>query len=251
LGGLRHVRVLPAGLCGMGSTLAWARSIPKSRRRKKAAFMASSEPAETDDLTTGSNAPPEPERTLERAIGTQIRDLRQRFHLSAGHLANAASISTGMLSKIENGQISASLSTLQALAQALNVPITNLFAAFEEKRDCSFVKAGQGVAIERRGSKVGHVYQLLGHALGGEVVMEPYLITLKEEAVAYTGFRHAGIELIYMLSGKVVYRHGDETYPLGPGDSLMFDSAALHGPETVVERPATYLSIIVYRASPI
>ena len=203
------------------------------------------------DLTTGSNAPQEPERTLERAIGTQIRDLRQRFHLSVGHLANAASISSGMLSKIENGQISASLSTLQALAQALNVPITNLFAAFEEKRDCSFVKAGQGVAIERRGSKVGHVYQLLGHALGGEVVMEPYLITLKEDAVAYTGFRHAGTELIFMLSGKVIYRHGDQTYPLEPGDSLMFDSAALHGPETVVERPATYLSIIVYRASPV
>jgi len=214
--------------------------------------MVPSDPDAPDiDLTTGSNAPQEPERTLERAIGTKIRDLRQGLHLSVGHLANAASISSGMLSKIENGQISASLSTLQALSVALNVPITNLFAAFEEKRDCSFVKAGQGVAIERRGSKVGHVYQLLGHALGGEVVMEPYLITLKEEAVAYTGFRHAGTELIYMLSGKVIYRHGDQTYALAPGDSLMFDSAALHGPETVVERPATYLSIIVYRSSPV
>ena len=205
---------------------------------------------DTLDLKTGSNAPQEPERTLERAIGMQIRDLRMGLHLSVGHLANAASISSGMLSKIENGQISASLSTLQALAQALNVPLTNLFSAFEEKRDCSFVKAGQGVAIERRGTKVGHVYQLLGHALGGEVVMEPYLITLKEEAVAYTGFRHAGVELIYMISGKVIYRHGDQTYPMEAGDSLMFDSASLHGPETVVERPATYLSIIVYRASP-
>jgi len=202
------------------------------------------------DLATGSNAPQEPERTLERAIGARIRDLRQALHLSVAHLANAAAISSGMLSKIENGQISPSLSTLQALATALNVPITNLFSAFEEKRDCSYVKAGQGVVIDRRGTKVGHVYQLLGHALGGDVVMEPYLITLKEDAVAYTGFRHAGTELIYMLSGKVIYRHGDQTYPLNPGDSLMFDSAALHGPEAVVERPATYLSIIVYRATP-
>jgi hypothetical protein len=56
--------------------------------------------------------------------------------------------------------------------------------------------------------------------------------------------------MIYMLSGKVVYRHGDQTYPLEPGDTLMFDSAALHGPETLVERPATYLSIIVYRVNP-
>jgi transcriptional regulator with XRE-family HTH domain len=199
---------------------------------------------------TGSGAPPEQERTLERAIGTHIRDLRQRFHLSVADLAGAASISTGMMSKIENGQISPSLSTLQALAQALNVPITNLFSAFEERRDCSYVKAGQGVAIERRGTKVGHVYQLLGHALGGDITIEPYLITLKEDAVPYTGFRHAGTELIYMLSGKVVYRHGDQTYPLEPGDALMFDSAALHGPETLVDRPATYLSIIVYRAMP-
>jgi transcriptional regulator with XRE-family HTH domain len=204
-----------------------------------------------DDLATGSGAPQEQERTLERAIGTHIRDLRQRFHLSVADLATAASISTGMMSKIENGQISPSLSTLQALAQALNVPITNLFSAFEEKRDCSFVKAGQGVAIERRGTKVGHVYQLLGHALGGDITVEPYLITLKEDAVPYTGFRHAGTELIYMLSGKVVYRHGDQTYPLDPGDALMFDSAAQHGPETLVERPATYLSIIIYRSSPI
>jgi transcriptional regulator with XRE-family HTH domain len=204
-----------------------------------------------DDLTTGSGAPQEQERTLERAIGTHIRDLRQRFHLSVAHLAAAASISPGMMSKIENGQISPSLSTLQALAQALNVPITNLFSAFEEKRDCSFVKAGQGVGIERRGTKVGHVYQLLGHALGGDITIEPYLITLKEDAVSYTGFRHAGTELIYMLSGKVVYRHGDQTYPLEPGDALMFDAAAQHGPETLVERPATYLSIIVYRAAPV
>jgi transcriptional regulator with XRE-family HTH domain len=207
--------------------------------------------APEDDLATGSGAPQGPERTLERAIGAQIRDLRQRFHLSVSHLANAASISGGMLSKIENGQISPSLSTLQALAAALNVPITTLFSAFEEKRDCSYVRAGTGVAIERRGTKVGHVYQLLGHTLGGDVTVEPYLITLKEEAVPYTGFRHAGTEIIYMLSGKVIYRHADQTYPLEPGDTLMFDSEALHGPESVVVRPATYLSIIIYRANPV
>jgi transcriptional regulator with XRE-family HTH domain len=208
------------------------------------------ESSATLELTTGSGAPQEQERTLERAIGAEIRDLRQRFDLSAADLASAAFISSGMLSKIENGQISPSLSTLQALALALNVPLTSLFTSFEENRDCSFVGAGQGLVIERRGSKVGHVYQLLGHALGGgDIVVEPYLITLKENAVAYTGFRHAGTELIYMISGKVIYRHGDQTFPLQPGDTLMFDSAALHGPEAVLEKPSTYLSIIIYRSN--
>src|SRR5882762_2509534 len=87
------------------------------------------------ELATGSGAPPVAERTLERAIGTQIRELRRRFHLSVTDLANAASISSGMLSKIENGQISPSLATLQALAMALNVPLSTLFSAFEDKRD--------------------------------------------------------------------------------------------------------------------
>ena len=105
------------------------------------------------DILTGSNAPRETERTLERALGQQVRHLRRQHDLSIADLAATAGISTGMLSKIENGQISPSLSTLNAIAGALTVPITTLFSAFEERRDCSHVKAGQGVVIERRGTK--------------------------------------------------------------------------------------------------
>ncbi len=198
------------------------------------------------DYRTGSNAPTEPDRTLERALGARIRSIRREQDLSVMDLASAANISAGMLSKIENGQISPSLNTLQSIAGALHVSLSMLFAATEERRDCSYVRAKQGVVIERRGTKVGHVYQLLGHVLGGDVVVEPYLITLKEEAEPYTGFQHTGIEFIYMLSGEVIYRHGDKSYRLRPGDSMLFDSGALHGPETLVKWPMTYLSIIVY-----
>jgi transcriptional regulator with XRE-family HTH domain len=198
------------------------------------------------ELATGSGAPAATHRALERAIGGQVRRLRRQLDLSVSDLAGAAGISTGMLSKIENGQISPSLGTLQSIAAALGAPMTGLFSAFDENRDCSYVKAGQGVVIERRGTKVGHVYQLLGHALGGDMVVEPYLITLREGAVPYTGFQHAGTEFIYMLTGAVVYRHGEQTYDLAPGDSLLFDSAAVHGPEVLTELPMTYLSIIIY-----
>jgi uncharacterized cupin superfamily protein len=77
-------------------------------------------------------------------------------------------------------------------------------------------------------------------------VVEPYLITLSDEAEPYPVFQHAGIEFIYMLTGAVTYRHADKTYPLKPGDALMFDSSAPHGPEELTELPMTYLSIIVY-----
>jgi mannose-6-phosphate isomerase-like protein (cupin superfamily) len=153
-----------------------------------------------------------------------------------------------MLSKIENGSISPSLGTLNALAKALNVPLRQLFAETDERRDCSFVSAGAGVRIERRGTKAGHLYDLLGHSLGGAIGVEPYLITLAEDAVPYTHFRHAGIEFLYMLSGKVWYRHGDRTYLMEPGDALFFDAAARHGPQKLVDMPMRYLSIIILSA---
>ncbi len=197
-------------------------------------------------LATGSGAPERAERTLEQAIGVQIRHARKRLDITGAELAAAAHLSPGMLSKIENGQISPSLATLQALTRALNMPLSALFTPFEDERDCSFVKRGQGVGIERRGTKAGHRYELLGHALGGDIVVEPFLITLTEEAEPYAAFQHAGVEIIYMLTGKVVYRHADRTYLMEPGDTLFFDASAPHGPETLVERPMTYLSIIVY-----
>jgi DNA-binding XRE family transcriptional regulator len=198
------------------------------------------------DRQTVSNAPPVGVRLLERALGKQIRQLRRALDLSVADLAGAAGISTGMMSKIENGQISPSLATLQSISSALSVSLSSLFASFEERQDCSFVPAGQGVTIERRGSKVGHVYQLLGHALRGDVVVEPYLITLEKDAAAFTGFQHSGVEFIYMLDGEVTYRHAGGLYHLKPGDALMFDSTALHGPEQLLTPTTRYLSIIVY-----
>lgn len=220
------------------------------RKARKAAPKRAPRRAERDadgDLRTGSLAPSEATpRTLESGIGTEVRKLRKSLDLTVAELGAAAGISSGMLSKIENGAISPSLATLDALAKALNVPISRLFAETEEQRDCSFVKAGQGVRIERRGTKAGHLYDLLGHSLAGEIGVEPYLITLKEDAVAYTNFRHAGVEFLYMLSGKVRYRHADRLYLMEPGDALCFDAAARHGPEELVEAPMQYLSIIIY-----
>jgi transcriptional regulator with XRE-family HTH domain len=199
-----------------------------------------------NDLRTGSRAPNEVIRSLESEIGTEVRKLRKELDLTVAELGAGANISTGMLSKIENGSISPSLGTLNSLANALNVPISRLFSEREEQRDCSFVKRGQGVRIERRGTKAGHLYDLLGHSLGGSICVEPYLITLKSDAAPYPDFRHAGIELIYMLTGKVRYRHADRSYVMEPGDTLFFDAAARHGPEELIKAPMTYLSIIIY-----
>lgn len=216
-----------------------------SVQRRKSSKAKSSSSANSD-LLTGSSAPKEIPRTLEAGIGTEVRRLRKELDLTVSDLGIAAGISAGMLSKIENGTISPSLTTLAALAKALNVSISRLFAETEERRDCSFVKSEHGVRIERRGTKSGHLYDLLGHSLTGEIGVEPYLITLKSDAAPYTEFRHAGVEFIYMLSGNVRYRHGDRSYVMEPGDALFFDAAARHGPEELIKAPMKYLSIIIY-----
>jgi len=184
--------------------------------------------------------------TLETAIGRQVRAFRQQLGMTVAQLAQAARMSVGMLSKIENGQTSPSLATLHALSAALHVPVTSLFRLFEEERSATFIKAGNGLTIERRGTRAGHQYQLLGHSFGAGLAVEPYLITLTEDSDVFPLFQHEGSEFLYMLEGEVDYRHGDKTYPMQPGDSLFFDADVPHGPETLRRLPIRFLSIISY-----
>jgi transcriptional regulator with XRE-family HTH domain len=185
---------------------------------------------------------------LEVAIGREVKAFRTNLGITVSDLAAATKLSPGMLSKIENGLTSPSLSTLRTLSTALGVPVTAFFRRYEERRDAVFVRAGQGLLIERRGTRAGHQYQLLGHTGGvtGRVVVEPYLITLTEESDVFPLFQHAGLEFIHMLEGKVVYRHADRLYPLTPGDSLFFDADAPHGPEELRKLPIRFLSVISY-----
>ena len=153
-----------------------------------------------------------------------------------------------MLSKIENGITSPSLTTLQTLSDALRMPLTSFFRRFEETRLAVHTKAGKGVEIIREGTRAGHQYNLLGH-IGTNtsgVIVEPYLITLSEKSDKFPTFQHEGIETIYMLEGEIGYRHSGKLYNLKPGDTLFFDSDAPHGPEKLIKLPARFIAVISY-----
>lgn len=188
------------------------------------------------------------EKVLELAIGRALRALRHQRGLTGADLAALTGLSVGMLSKIENGQISPSLTSLLALSNALGVPLTAFFRGFEEARYAVHVKAGAGLEIERAGTRAGHQYRLLGHigASSSGVTVEPYLITLSEASDIFPTFQHDGMEFIHMLEGVLGYRHGAQLFRLEPGDSLFFDADAPHGPEELARLPARYLSIICY-----
>ena len=188
------------------------------------------------------------EKVLEVAIGREVRAYRKKKNITVADLSETTGLSIGMLSKIENGNTSPSLTTLQSLANALSVPLTSFFRGFEEERAAVHTKAGEGVELEREGTRANHQYNLLGHigANSSGVIVEPYLITLNAESDVFATFQHGGIETIYMLEGEVDYRHGEKVYSLKPGDTLFFDADAPHGPETLVKLPARYLSVISY-----
>ncbi len=190
----------------------------------------------------------EREKVLEVAIGREVRAFRRQQEITVAELAQITGLSIGMLSKIENGNTSPSLTTLQLLANALSVPLTSFFRRFEESRQAVHTKSGEGVAIDREGTRANHQYNLLGHigSNASGVMVEPYLITLTAESDVFPAFQHGGIETIYMLEGAVDYRHGEDVYSLKSGDTLFFDADAPHGPEKLVQLPARYLSIISY-----
>ena len=175
------------------------------------------------------------ENVLEVAIGRQIRIYRKQMEITVSDLSKMTGLSTGMLSKIENGNTSPSLSTLQTLSNALSIPMTAFFKQFEQKRECIHTKANEGVEVEGEGTRAGHQYNLLGHLGSNDsgVIVEPYLIELTSETDTFKTFQHGGLETIYMLAGEITYRHGDGEYKLQPGDTLFFDANTPHGPVTL------------------
>ncbi|MDR2379379.1 MAG: XRE family transcriptional regulator [Bifidobacteriaceae bacterium] len=183
---------------------------------------------------------------LKGAIGAQVRSTRQARGLTIGAAAARCGISKAMLSKIENAQTSCSLATLAALADGLDVPVTALFRGVAVESEAVFVPAGHGARIVRRGSRQGHLYELLGSLRGPHKRMEAVLVTLDDESEVFPLFQHSGTELLYMLEGTMVYAHGDDSYTLRPGDALQLDGEGPHGPVELVRLPARFLSVTAY-----
>ena len=189
---------------------------------------------------------PESSDSLEAAIGQGVREFRKGAGLGIVELARRARLSPGMLSKIENGAISPSLATLRSLARALQVPVTSLFREFEEVRDTTFVRAGQGLLVSRDGPRIGHEYRILGHTTSKRIAVEPYLMSYDDPAEVFPVYQRSGNEFIYVLEGELTYRHGRKLFAMSAGDSLLFDAAVPHGPEKLSKTPVRYVAVVCY-----
>ena len=184
------------------------------------------------------------DKQLEASIGKQVRISRKNAGVTLQQLSKQSLLSASMLSKIENGQISASLKTLQLICHALNISITSLFKQHDKDVEPTFIMSGNGLTIERAGSDESRHYQLLGHNVSGSLKVEPCLITVTSRDYDFPDFQHKGVEFIYMLKGEMDYYYGTEIYHFQKGDSIYFDSDKPHGPKKIISDECQFLTVI-------
>lgn len=180
-------------------------------------------------------------------LGTKLREQRKTRRLTLRELAHRTGLSAGLISKIENFRTIPSLPVLLAIARELRLDPAKLFEGMpsSEDRPWLLVRAGEGVPVERE-SNQGMRYTMLFESGAAASEFQLMLVRVapgaKRKAVS-----GAGMELLYLLSGELDYRVGDDTIPFRQGDTLYFDGAIPHLP--VNNSSAEAVALVLYLLS--
>jgi transcriptional regulator with XRE-family HTH domain len=160
----------------------------------------------------------------EVSVGGRLRELRNERELSIRALAERSGLNVNTFSLIENGKSSPSVSTLQQIAAALEVPIIAFFETEAPKNSVAHI-----VAHNRPRLAFAHgTLEDLGAGLTNRAV-EPFVVTLEPQASSGDNpIVHTGFEFVFCLQGRMTYRVEDHSYVLEPGDSLLFESYLPH-----------------------
>lgn len=185
---------------------------------------------------------------LAQRIGDVIRRHRIAHNLTLSQLADGAEISTANLSRIENGNSSASFESLERICNAVGITLGDLFTEVSAPSDqrAQLVKKAEQMEVVRKGTSFGHVYKLLTYDRGPKKTFESFYISMDKDSDAYPRFRHPGTEFIYMLRGSMDYRHGEQVYRINPGDAFTFSGEVAHGPEKLYSDEIHLLCVIMY-----
>ncbi|GAP17837.1 helix-turn-helix domain-containing protein [Levilinea saccharolytica] len=157
-------------------------------------------------------------------VGMQLRRLREERKISMRELARLSGLSANALSMIERGLTSPSVSTLNKLAGALEVPITAFFRIESQRQPVVYCRASQRSRLPfLRG---------LWEGLGSENFagrMEAFALTLETGGSSGSfGIVHGGHEFVFCLRGTVEYEVGQDVYTLSAGDTLIFAAQMTH-----------------------
>ena len=165
-----------------------------------------------------------PDAGFEVDVGKRLRELRAEHGHSLRRLADLSGLNVNTLSLIENGRTSPSVSTLQQVARALQVPISAFFETDEAAQTVVFQQAGH-----RPRAAFAHG---MAEDLGGGMTLhggQPLLVTLRPGTDSGPApIVHTGHEFVYCLEGQLTYTIDERRYVLEPGDSLIFEAHLPH-----------------------
>ena len=181
---------------------------------------------------------------LAVTVGLAVKRQREIAHISLRKLAELSGISSAMVSRIENGQVSPSLTTLEALASALSLSVITFFADCVQTSDVTHVKAGQGLPATRSFADHQHEFQILGRHRKNPLDFEAASVTIERlKDATHPKYINRGYVFLTITKGECVYQCGDKDYPMTLGDSLSFDAELLHGVKEVVTKSVTFTTI--------
>lgn len=156
-------------------------------------------------------------------VGGKIREYRTRNNLTLKELSQRTGLAISFISQVERDNGNPTLSSLKAIAKALNVTVGYFFTTGGEEPP-KVVHEGERRALIPR---PGVTYQLLTSRLSGlaqfmHVIFEP------GSTEGETAIQHEGEEYILVLKGRMRLQLGGQEYILRKGDSFGYPSTTPH-----------------------
>ncbi|MEJ7876724.1 MAG: XRE family transcriptional regulator [Solirubrobacterales bacterium] len=181
--------------------------------------------------------------TENGAIGKRVRSLRESMHLSLRDLADRSGVSAPMLSQVERGETSPSLTVAGRIASGLELTLSQLLR-LDEAEHVVVVTRGEGRSRKRG----GHSLEELTPSLPGQRA-DVSRHTLAAGAVtggeADPPMHEAGArETALVLEGRLTLVVDGEDHTLEEGDAVTFDADLPHHFENRENRPCEFVAVV-------
>ena len=176
-----------------------------------------------------------------KGLGEKLKAIRLEKNMTLHDLSQRSGVSKSLLSQIERGLSIPTVTKLQQIAEALDIPISSMFSENNdtadslstEKKDVSSKKINV-VRKDRRKKLImpwGGWYEMLCPDFQGKIefIYLHYPVGVKVDGV----YAHEGEECGIVLEGRYKGIIGDREIILEPGDSIRYDSSIPHAWEAI------------------
>ncbi|MDU8944118.1 helix-turn-helix domain-containing protein [Ovoidimarina sediminis] len=182
--------------------------------------------------------------SVSGSVALALRHQRVAAGFAIRDLGRASGVSSAMISRIENAQVSPSLSTLESLARALSVPVISFFQHTIQTADMNFVRAGEGLQAKRFAPDHVHDYRILANFSDTEMTFSAARITVnREDNGTHPMYFARGYVFLTLLEGACIYACGDTENEMKRGDCLSFNAQLRHGVKSVLTKSVTFVTV--------